>query len=266
LTCECGYQLCGKRLFTQGKYESFKYRCNGVWREVQTGCTNRRTIDATYLDAAAWTKLVQSLDPEIIKRSARDYVAQQSALLEPTQQRLSLAIAEQQDARRMAEEYVKLAARASAAAKLELLARYEDDAEKELARAERLDREIEDLQEKLTHVAKYDEREIDRVLAELNERIERGKTTFAQKRKFIEWANVKGKLNGERIRFTLEIGITFEVERQPTRGENYSSVNHSSPDTAPASSWRIPAVLCRRTMTTSRDIHGRCRIRFLSAR
>lgn len=233
LKCECGRVLVGKRLSANGKngeVSYFRYRCCAPQSEVKNGCTSRGSLNATYLDASGWAKLVESLDPDVIRRSARDYVASQAAMLEPAKQRLKLVLVEQKDAERMAEEYLKLAARASAAHKLELLARYEDDAEKELVRAKRLAVEEGELRATLMQVAKYDEQEIERVLAEIDQRLKHGNPSFTQKRKFIEWANVQGKLDGEQVKFRMEIGITFEVEKQPPRQESPTSVTRSIND------------------------------------
>lgn len=213
ITCECGRRLIGKTLHKMGKYTYKEYRCAYQTKEKSTRCPSRKTLSGDYVDAAAWGKLIETLDPALVKAAAREYVATIAKQLKPKQDRLALALAERSDAGHMATEYAKLAGRASANGKLELLAKYEDDLEKELARSNRLSKEIEMLERELSQSAHYDEHMVDKVLSSLDERLANGVPTFEQKRKLVEWANVQGRVEGELIKFRLEIGLEFAVPR-----------------------------------------------------
>lgn len=226
LTCECGKKLVGKTHCKYGKYIYREYRCCYQTKETSERCKSHKVLSCDYFDVAVWEKFIEMLDPTVVKAAARAYVANLTERQKPKRDRLALAIAEHAEAKQLATEYTKLAGKASAKGKEDLVAKYEDDLEKELGRANRLGTEIETVKQELAQSVRYDERTVDSVIADLEQHLTNGMPTFEQKRKLVEWANLQGQLDGERVKFRMEIGLTFDVPRSKSAAGSF--VSHST--------------------------------------
>lgn len=209
--CECGGRLAGGVSLKKYPY----YRCVRKFDEGES-CTYNFHASGNYRDKVVWEKLLEILsNRELLKRAARDYLNEQTSKLAPRRERLTQLEEERAEADQLAGESVKLAARAGVSSLL--VAKYEQEAEKQLSRAARLDREIAEIKAELAHAARFSETEIDGMVDNLERRMERGQPTFAQKRALIEWANLTGQVEGERIKFRIEIGLEFSVSRSTNK-------------------------------------------------
>jgi hypothetical protein len=159
-------------------------------------------------------------DAPLLRDAAREYVHRQEERLKPQQDRLASLIAEHAEAERNADEYVKLAGRAGVSS--QLLAKYEREAEKELLRAAQCANDIKKLESKLEQVVRYSESEIERVVEQVQTKLVNGTPTFAQKLNLVEWANVVGRLDGEQVKFQMQIGLTFTVDRSVSPSSRFS--------------------------------------------
>ena len=206
LKCECGHKMPGRPM-NRGRY--LRYVCSTYYQE-QARCARAKAIDARYLDAMAWEELLRVLNnSKLLKDAAREYLERQEERLQPKRELLAALVSERVNAERLADEYVRLAGRAGVNS--QLLAKYESEAETELARVKRVAHEIEALQRDLSHAASYDEHEIEKVVDQVQSKLAHGNPTFAQRRQLVERMNVIGELHGEDVKFKLEIGLTFTV-------------------------------------------------------
>lgn len=207
MQCHCGRKIVGG----QRGY----YLCNSHMTP-HAPRHERHSFHSGKLDDVVWNELVKICsDRELLRQAAREYVEAQGDRAAPLQAQLKSYRQEYTTAQSEADEYIKRAGRTGLSE--ELLARYEHEAEKAIARSKEIAARIQEVEAKLANTPHYDLSQIERVADMAQNKFAHGAPTFAQKRALVEWANLAGEVDETgRIKFKIELGIGFDV----TNGTN----------------------------------------------